>query len=416
MIDIKLIREDKERVKIDVRKKGYDAAIIDRIFDLDVRYRECARIEQTLQHERQEHDGRTEEGRAALKDLKAKINDAEKKRILVEKERDELLFDVPNLPDPSVAVGPGESANRVIRTWGDKPKFGFEPKDHFVLGNVLKIFDFDAGAKIAGSQFYYLDGDGALLEFALIQYGLDALVREGFMPTITPDLARSEFYRGTGYMPKGDEGQTYVIEGEDLGLIATAEVTLAGRHADTTFDRSRLPVRYAGVSHCFRKEAGAYGKYSKGLYRVHQFTKMEMFVICVPEESGATHERLLDIEERIWQGLKIPYQVIQMGSGDLGSSAAKKYDIEAWMPGRGEYGEVTSTSNCTDYQSRNFRISVKNKEGKNEFTHMLNGTALAISRAIIAVLENYQQADGSVRVPDALIPYMHGVVSITPKL
>ncbi|KKU99794.1 MAG: Serine-tRNA ligase, partial [Candidatus Amesbacteria bacterium GW2011_GWA1_48_9] len=270
------------------------------------------------------------------------------------------------------------------------------------------------GAKVVGSQFYYWYGDGALLELALVRFTFDLLQKEGFLPVITPDLAKARYYLGTGYMPKGNEAQTYTIEGEDLGLIATAEVTLAGKHADEIIPVQNLPIKYIGYSHCFRQEQGAYGKYSKGLYRVHQFTKAEMFIYCTPEESDKYHLHILDMEEKIYQALGLPYRVLEMCTGDLGGMAARKFDIEAWMPTRGDYGEVTSTSNCTDYQARNLNIRFKRQNGAIDFIHMLNGTAIATSRTPLAILENYQNADGSVTIPEVLRPYM-GHDKITPR-
>ncbi|HXK52962.1 MAG TPA: serine--tRNA ligase, partial [bacterium] len=287
-------------------------------------------------------------------------------------------------------------------------------KDHVELGESLGIISFEDGAKVSGSQFYFLYGAGVLMELALVQYAFEKLSKAGFTPTLTPDLAKSRYYLGTGYAPRGDEAQTYTIEGEDLGLIATAEVTLAGKHADEVLLLENLPLKYVGYSHCFRKEAGAYGKYSKGLYRVHQFTKVEMFIYCKPEESMQMHDYLLEMEESIYQGLGISYRVLKQCTGDLGAMAARKYDIEAWMPGRKDYGEVTSTSNCTDYQARNLNIKYKLDTGGTEYVHMLNGTAVATSRTIIAILENYQQADGSVLIPEVLKPYMNGLEVIRP--
>jgi seryl-tRNA synthetase len=231
-------------------------------------------------------------------------------------------------------------------------------------------------------------------------------MKHGYDLVSTPDLAKSRYYLGTGYAPRGDEAQIYEIQGEDLGLIATAEVTMAGMHADELIPAEQLPQKYAAISHCYRKEAGAYGKYSKGLYRVHQFTKMEMFVYCKPEDSEKMHQELLGIEEEIAQALKIPYRVIHMCTGDLGAMAARKYDLEAWMPGRNDYGEITSTSNCTDFQARNLNIKFKDGDGENKFVHMLNGTAIVLSRFPIAIFENYQQADGTIKVPEVLVPYM----------
>ncbi|MEX2033528.1 MAG: serine--tRNA ligase, partial [Candidatus Colwellbacteria bacterium] len=285
-------------------------------------------------------------------------------------------------------------------------KFNFEPKDHLELGKSLDIIDFETGSKVAGSGFYYLKNDGVLLELALVRYALDFLAKNRFTLWLTPDLAREKFYLGTGYMPQGEEAQTYVIEGTDLGLIATAEVTLAGIHSDEIMNEADLPKLYAGYSHCFRQEAGAYGKYSKGLYRLHQFTKVEMFTYVKPEDSPKTHELLLELEERLWQGLGIPYRVVEMSTGDLGAMAARKFDLEAWMPGRGDWGEVTSASNTTDYQARRLGIKFRKSDGSLEFTHTLNGTALATSRAIIAILENYQTEEGKIVIPEVLRDYV----------
>ncbi|MDQ3239606.1 MAG: serine--tRNA ligase, partial [bacterium] len=257
----------------------------------------------------------------------------------------------------------------------------------------------------AGSQFYYLKNEAVMLELALQQYGMNLFSKKGFTPIITPDLAKSRYYLGTGYAPRGDEAQTYEIKDEDLGLIATAEVTMAGYLSDETITQDKLPLKYAAISHCFRKEAGAYGKYSKGLYRVHQFTKLEMFVYCAEEDSQKIHQELLAIEEEIVQALKIPYRVLEMCTADLGAMAARKYDLEAWIPSKNDYGEITSTSNCTDYQARSLNIKYKTKSGETKYMHMLNGTAIVLSRFPLVILENYQQQDGSIKIPDVLVPY-----------
>jgi seryl-tRNA synthetase len=251
------------------------------------------------------------------------------------------------------------------------------------------------------------------LELGLVRYALDILQKKGFTPFITPDVAREEILEGIGFNPRGAESNVYTLEGEDSCLVGTAEITLGGYYSDTIFAKDKLPLRMAGLSHCFRREAGAAGQFSKGLYRVHQFTKLEMFVYCLPEESGKFHEELRSVEEEIFSGLEIPFRVVDTCTGDLGAPAYRKWDLEAWMPGRanppsrngGEWGEVTSTSNCTDYQARRLNIKYKDDDGKNKFVHMLNGTAIAISRGIIAVLENFQQADGTVKLPKALVPY-----------
>ncbi len=349
------------------------------------------------------------------KNLKVELKKLEEKLKEVEEEFNELLWKVPNVSSSKSPVGKNEKDNIEIKKWETPTKFTFTPKDHLELGKSLGILDFEAGSKVAGSQFYFLYGDGAMLELALTHYVFDKLSKLGFLPVITPDLAKSRYYLGTGYAPKGDEAQTYTIEGQDLGLIATAEVTLAGSHADEVIPESVLPLKYIGYSHCFRQEAGAYGKYSKGLYRVHQFSKTEMFIYCKPEDSERLHEEILRIEEEIYQELELPYRVLEMCTGDLGAMAARKFDIEVWMPGREDYGEVTSTSNCTDYQARNLNIKYKKKNGETEYIHMINGTAVVMSRVPIAILENYQNEDGSVNIPKVLQKWMGKEKISVPK-
>ncbi|MCL5004283.1 MAG: serine--tRNA ligase [Patescibacteria group bacterium] len=403
MLDIKVIRENPELVKEGVGRKGYNASLVDDVLQLDREYRELLRQVEELRAQRNKPDrSDAQAGRAVkekLKELEPKIDEAKSKL-------EEALNGIPNMPLPEVPSGKDESENVVLRKWGEPPIFDFQPKDHLELGKSLNLLDFETGAKVAGSQFYFLYNEGALLELALVQYAFNLLGQEGFTPVITPDLAKSRYYLGTGYAPKGKEAQTYVVEGEDLGLIATAEVTLAGKHADEILEEKNLPLKYIGYSHCFRREAGAYGKYSKGLYRVHEFTKAEMFIYCLPEDSKKYHELILSLEEKIYQDLKIPYRVVEMCAGDLGAMAARKFDIEAWMPGRNDYGEVTSTSNCTDYQARNLNIRCRRADGTVNFVHMLNGTAIATSRTPLAILENYQNEDGSVTIPEVLRPYL----------
>jgi seryl-tRNA synthetase len=307
---------------------------------------------------------------------------------------------------PDAPIGKDDSENVEIRRWGDPPDFGFEPKDHVELGDSLGVIDFDAGAKVAGSKFYFLRGDAVLLELGLIRYAMDILLERGYQPTITPDLARDEMLVGTGFIPRGPETQIYSVEDSDLSLIATAEITLGGTLADEILDEDDLPIRLAGLSHCFRTEAGSHGRASRGLYRVHQFTKVEMFAFTTPEQSEALHNEMVEIEEHIFQGLGLPYRVVDICTGDLGGAAYRKYDLEAWMPGRNDFGEVTSTSNTTDYQARRLRIRYRKDGGRPQLLHTLNGTALAISRALIALLEIYQQQDGSIALPKTLVPYV----------
>jgi seryl-tRNA synthetase len=405
MIDIKLLRENPEEIKKSVAKKGYKLDT-DAILVLDKTRRQLIQEIEELRKEGNEiasqgKDANREKG----KDIKEKIKVKEGELKGVEEQFNERMMEIPNPPLDDVPEGESEEDNKVIGEWGDIPKFDFKPKDHVELGEELDIIDFKTGAKVAGSQFYYLKNEGAMLELALINYSLNLLREKGYTILITPDLAHEKFYKGTGYMPKGDEAQTYEIEDSNLGLIATSEITLAAYHADEILKGKDLPIKYVGLSHCFRKEAGAYGAYSKGLYRVHQFTKVEMFVFSNTEDSPKIHEELLSLEKEIFNGLDIPFRVVEMCTADLGAQAVKKYDLEAWMPGRDDWGEITSTSNTTDYQSRN--LNIRYKDGKEiNFVHTLNGTAIAASRVIVAILENFQQKDGSVEIPKALHGYL----------
>ena len=318
---------------------------------------------------------------------------------------------------PDAPIG-GEADARELRVVGTKPQFAFKPKDHVEIAAHLDLIDFEAGGRVAGHGFYFLKNDAVMLEMALVQFALQTLRSKGFTLFTTPDLARDSVLEGIGFSPRGSETQIYSIADSDLSLVATAEITLGGIQKDQTLDVADLPLKYAGLSHCFRTEAGAHGRATRGIYRVHQFTKVEMFGYAGPNlaDSEALHLEILAIEEEIFQTLGIPYRVIDTASGDLGGPAYRKYDLEAWMPGRGEageWGEVTSASNCTDYQARRLNIRCKSPDKKGtQFVQTLNGTAISCARAIIAVLENYQQADGSVNVPTVLRPWI-GKDSIT---
>ncbi len=332
-----------------------------------------------------------------------------------EEELRAALAVIPNMTHPDAPVGHTAADNKVVATFKEPTKFDFKPKDHVDLVESLDLVDLAAGAKVTGQKFYFLKHEGALLELALVNYAMQTLVAEGFTPVITPDLAKVDVLEGIGFLPRDpnpDTRQVYTIADTDLCLIATAEITLGGMHRDEILDEADLPRKYVGLSHCFRTEAGAAGRDTRGIYRVHQFTKVEMFAFCTVEQAEDLHREILRIEEKIFQGLGIPYHVIDTCTGDLGGPAYRKYDIEAWMPGRGdkqqgEFGEVTSTSNCTDYQSRRLNIRYRSKEKKGtRFVYTLNGTAVACTRAIVAILENYQQADGSVIVPEVLRPWV----------
>jgi seryl-tRNA synthetase len=316
---------------------------------------------------------------------------------------------------PSSPIGKDDTENKEIRRYKSPTEFSFKPKDHIQLGKDLDLIDFETANKVSGSKFYFLRNEAVLLEFALIQHAIAMLLDEGFTLISTPDLARDRILEGTGYNPRGAETQIYSIKNSDLCLIGTAEITLGGYYADSIIEEDQLPIKLAGISHCFRTEAGSYGQFSKGLYRVHQFTKVEMFAYTRPDQSEQMHEHMVDLEERFFKSLEIPFRTVDICTGDLGGPAYRKYDLEAWMPGRpakergksGDWGEITSTSNCTDYQARRLNIKYRPKEGgKTEYVHMLNGTAVAISRALIAILENYQQEDGSVMVPEILRPWV----------
>ncbi len=327
------------------------------------------------------------------------------------------LSQIPNLVHPDTPEG-GEEDFRELRRVGTPPSFDFAPLDHLALGQRLDLFDFESGAKVAGQKFAYLKNAAVYLELSLQRFALDILAEEGFTPFLTPDLARRSLVDAFAFSPRGPESQIYSISDTDLDLIGTAEITLGALHTDAILDEADLPLKLAGISHCFRTEAGSAGRESKGLYRVHQFTKVEMYIFCRPDQSEKMHEHLIALEERLMEALEIPYRVIDVAAGDLGAPAYRKFDIEAWMPGRGgggEYGEVTSASNCTDYQARRLKTRFRRRGAKqNELVHTLNGTAIAVPRTIIALLENHQRADGSVEIPKALRPYL-GIDRIEPR-
>jgi seryl-tRNA synthetase len=355
----------------------------------------------------EEREARKSEGRE-LRELKDAAQQ-EHDRLL--DELTEIQRSIPNMAHPDAPVGGDDQSNLEIRRGKHAPRtFDFPPLDHVTLGKQLDLFDFEAAAKTTGHGFYFLKNEAVLLELALQRYAVEMLRQEGFTLTTTPDLARRDVLEGIGFNPRGKETQIYNVENTDLCLVATAEITLGGYYADEVLLEEQLPITMCGISHCFRTEAGAHGQESRGLYRVHQFTKVEMFAFTTAEQSDAMHDQLCALECRFFDELGIPYRVVDTSTGDLGAPAYRKFDLEAWMPGRGDqgsWGEVTSTSNCTDYQSRRLNIRYKKPNEKGtHFVHTLNGTAVAISRAIIAILENYQQADGTVVVPEVLRPLL----------
>ena len=414
MLDLRFVRENPEAVKENCENRGVEADV-DLVVNLADRRSELIQELNQLRRRQnemarsvgQERDPEKREGIIAeSRRMKELIPESEADLAAVEDRLREEMLKIPNMTHPDAPIGKDDTENVEIRREGEISDFSFEPKDHVELGELSGTIDFQAGTKVAGSKFYFLRGDAVLLELGLIRYALDNLIERGYEPTITPDLARDEMLVGTGFIPRGPETQIYSIEDSDLSLIATAEITLAGSLAGEILNEDRLPIRLAGLSHCFRTEAGSHGRASRGLYRVHQFTKVEMFAFTTPEQSEAMHEEMLGIEEEIFQGLGLPYRVVEICTGDLGGAAYRKFDLEAWMPGRDAYGEVTSTSNTTDYQARRLQIRYRKNGGRPHLLYTLNGTAIAVSRALIPILENYQQEDGSIQIPEALIPYV----------
>ena len=414
MLDLRYIRENAEAVAENCVNRGVLADVnlvvelADRRSDLIQELNELRQQQNQLAKSvgREQDPEARERLIAESRRTKELIPEKEAELASVEERLREEMLKIPNMTHPDAPIGKDDTENVEIRRSGEIPDFGFEPKDHVELGESLGIIDFEAGTKVAGSKFYFLRGDAVLLELGLVRYALDTLIQHGYEPAITPDLARDEMLIGTGFIPRGPETQIYSIEDSDLSLVATAEITLAGSLSGEILDKEKLPVRVAGLSHCFRTEAGSHGRASRGLYRVHQFTKVEMFAFAKPEQSETLHEEMVGIEEEIFQGLGLPYRVVDICTGDLGGAAYRKYDLEAWMPGRNAYGEVTSTSNTTDYQARRLAIRYRKNGGRPQLLHTLNGTAIAVSRALIPILENYQQEDGSILVPEALVPYV----------
>ena len=415
MLDYRFIKENLEAVKANIEARNMTADA-DKVVELFDKRTELVTALQVLQTERNENaksmKGKLEpEVRQKLieegKALKEKIAAMEKELSEAEALLDEAGRQIPNMAHPDAPVGKVDTENLEVKQVGTVPQFDFEPKDHVQLAADLDLVDFDEAAKVSGPKFYYLKNEAVFLEQAVVMYALNILRKHRFTPFITPDVAKAEILQGIGFNPRGNESNVYCIEEEGTCLVATAEITLGGYHSGEILDKAKLPLKYCGLSHCFRREAGAAGQFSKGLYRVHQFTKLEMFVYCTPEESDALHEQLRQIEEEIFTGLKIPFRVVDTCTGDLGAPAYRKWDLEAWMPGRngGDWGEVTSTSNCTDFQARRLNVRFKDDDGKNKYVHMLNGTAVAVSRVLVAILENYQNADGSITVPEVLVPF-----------
>lgn len=410
MIDVNTLREEPDLLKANLARRGVEIDV-DRMVELDEALRlvrrnaENARAEQRVLGK--QIATTSESGQAEIIERAGLLADQYKRLSAdadaLEAEFDALWVTVPNLAHDSVPSGESDADNVEIKRWGSPRAFDFEVRDHQDIGEALGIIDVAAGAKVSGSRFAYLKGQAVLLELGLVRWAMELLSVEGFTPVIPPVLVREEALYGTGFFP-GDREQVYSVGADDLFLVGTAEVPLAALHADEILT-GELPIRYAGFSTCFRREAGTYGKDTRGIFRVHQFDKVEMFSFCHPDRSWEEHEFLFGMEEQIVQALELPYRVVNVAAGDLGSSAAKKYDIEAWIPSQQAYREITSCSNTTDYQARRLKIRTKDDEG-NHIIHTLNGTAVALGRTILALIENHQQADGTVLLPEAIRPYV----------
>jgi len=414
MLDIKFIRENPEKVKEGCKKKQVKVDI-SRLLDIDKKRRESL---QALE------DMRAKKNKAS-KEIAAAKNDKDKRKIILgmkeldknsdrlnsdlsalEDEFRDLMSQIPNIPFDDVPVGKDDKENVVLREVGEKPRFDFKSKDYLEIAKNLDLIDTERAAKTSGTRFGFIKKEAALLEFALINFTFENLVKEGFDPILPPVMLKEEMARGTGYFEAADKEEAYFLPDDNLYLVGTSEQSLLAMHSDEILEGKELSKRYVGFSTCFRREAGAYGKDTKGILRVHQFDKIEMVIFSNPEDSEKEHEFLLKQEEKMMQALKIPYRVVKICTGDLGRPAAAKYDIEAWIPSENIYRETHSTSNCTDFQARRLNIRYRDKTGKLNFTHTLNGTAFAIGRTLIAIIENYQQKDGSIKVPEVLQKYI----------
>ena len=432
MLDYRFIKENLEAVKKNIIDRNMDPSKADA--DLVVKlFDERTALTTALQDLQQKRNANAASMKQKLdpetrqkyidegKSLKEQIAKVESQLKETEEKLDEAGRQIPNMAHPETPIGKLDTENLEVKKVGTPRKFGFKAKSHVEIMEALDLIDFERATKVSGPKFYYLKNEAVFLEQALIMYAMNILRKHGFTTFITPDVAKEEVLKGIGFNPRGNESNVYAIEEEGTCLVATAEITLGGYHSGEILDKSKLPLMYCGLSHCFRREAGAAGQFSKGLYRVHQFDKVEMFVYSTPEQSDELHEKLRQIEEEIFTGLGIPFHVVDTCTGDLGAPAYRKWDLEAWMPGRadeahpdGDYGEVTSTSNCTDFQARRLNVKYRDDDGKNKYVHMLNGTAIAVGRAMLALIENYQNEDGSVTIPEVLVPFC-GFDKIGPK-
>ena len=424
MIDIDLLRKNPETFVRGSKNKNINIDI-DEVLKLDKRWRDVLRETEDMRAKQnffgegvssEKSEARKREMIEELKNIKDQIKTKEIEESILKEKLDKMIRQIPNPPFDGVIIGKDENDNKVLREIGLKPFFNFKFKNYIEIGEELDLIDTERAAKVSGTRFGYLKGGAAVLEFALIQYAFDILMKEGFVPIVPPVLVKPEAIQAMGYVERGGD-EIYFLEKDNIYLVGTSEQSIGPMHKDEIFEEKELPKRYVAFSSCFRREAGSHGKDTRGILRVHQFDKLEMFCITTPEKSKEEHQFLLSLEERLMQGLKIPYRVLDICSGDLGDPAAAKYDIEAWIPSQDTYRETHSSSNTTDFQSRrlNIRYRPKGQEKGTRFVHMLNGTAFAIGRMIIAILENYQQADGSIVIPEVLQKYMPGHKDIISK-
>jgi len=414
MLDINFIRQNPIKVKEGCQKKQVEVDI-DLLLKLDEKRRKYLKEVEDLRAkenqlsnliEKEKKPEKKKELIGKAQEIKKKIKEEELYLKGVSEEFEKLMLKIPNPPSDEVPSGKDEKDNLVLREVGKIPKFDFKSKDYLTISENLDLIDVKRAAKTSGSRFGFLKGEAVLLEFALVKFVFDNLTKEGFVPVLPPVMLKEEMARGTGYFEASDKEEAYFIPTDNLFLVGTSEQSLIAMHADEIFDQIELPKRYLGFSTCFRREAGSYGKDTKGILRVHQFDKIEMVSFSIPEDSIKEHQLFLKMEEKLMQALKIPYRVVQICTGDLGRPAAAKYDIEAWIPFEARYRETHSTSNCTDFQARRLNIRYRAKDGKINFVHILNGTAFAIGRTLIALIENYQQKDGSIKIPEVLQNYL----------
>ncbi len=413
MLDPKLLRTNPEEIRAKIQKKGVNPEIVDMFLAADEEWRAALQEVESLRH-RQKEAGAAGNREEAGK-LKKELQQKEARQRELAQQRIELLEQLPNLPFDDVPEGKDEAGNVVLREVGERPSFSFPPRDSLTLGEKLGIIDVRKAAEVAGSRFGYLKGGAALLEFALVQFAMRTLVAEGFVPVVPPAMIRPEVFRGMGRLTKQDSEERYYLPKDNLYLIGSAEHTLGPLHMNETIPAHNLPIRYVGFSSCFRREAGSYGRDTRGILRVHQFDKVEMFSFTLPEKSEEEHRFLLSLQEKMMQALKLPYRVVEICTGDMGWTDARQFDIEVWLPSENRYRETHSCSNTTDFQARGIQVRYRDAQGASSFVHMLNATGFAIGRTVIAILENFQREDGSVEVPEVLREYVGTEKLVPPK-